>query len=385
MNMTRADDRRLRILLAIESCSGGSARHVVDLADGLIQEGHNVEVVYSPLRADSWFLRELEALPGLVMHPIQMHRNLGAHDLQSVKDLRALLNRRQPFDIMHGHSAKAGALIRLAGIGKDTVKIYTPHAFITLDPGLGAKKRLLYTVAERCLAPLADGIVCVSDEESEHAKGLGIDENLLFTVENGLASLPAADRAAARSKLALADSDVCFGFVGRISEQKSVDRFVRAFHLLHLQFPEAIAVIVGDGPDYDDLRRLARALNLDERIRFTGSADGVFLMSGFDVFVLPSVYEAFPYVYLEALSRSLPIISTAVGGAGAVVDHGKNGFVVPQEQLELLLKYIAMLSVDRDLRDSMSRKSRQKSELFTVKRMVDQTVGVYRQLLASRG
>jgi glycosyltransferase involved in cell wall biosynthesis len=382
--VTSSENNRLRILLAIESCGGGSARHVVDLADGLLHEGHEVEVAYSPLRADNWFLRELEALPGLEMHPIEMHRDLGAHDAQSVKDLRALLKRRQAFDIVHGHSAKAGALVRLAGIGKGAVKVYTPHAFITLDPELGRKKRLVYTVAERFLAPLGDGIICVSDEEHEHAKALGINDKLLFTVENGLAPLPAAARAEARKQLDLTDTDICFGFVGRISEQKSVDRFVRAFQLLYLQFPHAVAVVVGDGPGYDELRRLARALNVDERIRFTGPADGSFLMAGFDVFTLSSTYEAFPYVYLEALARALPIISTDVGGSGAVVDHGENGFIVPQQRLELMLKYIAALSDDKNMRAQMSRHSMEKSKHFTVKRMVDETISVYRELIDRR-
>jgi len=360
--MTAIDDCRLRVLLVIESCGGGSARHVADLAAGLLAEGHDVEVAYSPLRADGWFLAELQALtgPGLVMHSIDMFRNPGLHDAKAARQLRALLKDCKPFDVVHGHSAKAGALVRLAGYGDPALKVYTPHAFITLDPELGAKKRLVYTVAERLLAPLADGIVCVSNEEKDHAESLGISSQLLVTIENGLAPLPDADREAARSTLGLKESDVCFGFVGRISGQKPVARLVLALQLLY-------------------------TLNIEDRVRFTGAADGQFLMAGFDVFVLPSSYEAFPYVYLEALARGLPIISTDVGGSAAVIDHGVNGYIVPQNKLELLAKYMAVLTEDGEMRGRMSQHSLEKSKQFTVKNMVANTIAVYKSLKAQQG
>ena len=383
--MTTIDDGRLRVLLVIESCGDGSARHVVDLAEGLLAEGHDVEVAYSPLRADGWFLAELQALTGLVMHSIDMLRNPGLHDAKAARQLRALLKDRKPFDVVHGHSAKAGALVRLAGYGDPALKVYTPHAFITLDPGLGRKKRLVYTMAERLLAPLADGIVCVSNEEKNHAEDLGISSQRLFTIENGLAPLPAADREAARGTLGLKESDVCFGFVGRISGQKPVARIIRALQSLYMQCPNAVVVIVGEGPDYEDVQKLARALNVDDRVRFTGAADGAFLMSGFDVFVLPSSYEAFPYVYLEALARGLPIISTDVGGSTAVIDHGVNGYIVPQKRLDLLPKYMAVLTEDGEMRRRMSQHSAEKSKQFTVKNMVANTIAVYKNLQAQQG
>ena len=380
--MTSIDAYRLRVLLVIESCGGGSARHVADLAQGLLAEGHDVEVAYSPLRADGWFLTELQALTGLVMHSIDMYRNPGLHDVQAARQLRVLLKDGKAFDVIHGHSAKAGALVRLAGYGDPALKVYTPHAFITLDPELGLKKRLIYTIAERLLAPLADGIVCVSNEEKDHAEDLGISSRRLFTIENGLAPLPDADREAARSSLGLKESDVCFGFVGRISGQKPVARLVRALQLLYVQCPSAVVVIVGEGPDCEDVQKLARDLNVADRVRFTGAADGAFLMSGFDVFVLPSSYEAFPYVYLEALARGLPIISTDVGGSTAVIDHGVNGYIVPQTKLDLLAKYMAVLTEDDDLRGRMSQRSAEKSKQFTVKNMVANTVAVYKSLQA---
>jgi glycosyltransferase involved in cell wall biosynthesis len=381
--VTAPEGLQLRILLVIESSGGGSARHVVDLANGLLLKGYHVEVAYSPLRADGWFISELEALSGIVIHPLEMHRNLGLHDLTSALKLRSLLAERGPFDIVHGHSAKAGALIRLAGIGTSAKKVYTPHAFITLDPALGTKKRWLYTFVEKLLARLGDGIICVSKEEQKHAEQLGISKKLLFTVENGLGELSPSDRVSARKQLNLQETDICLGFVGRISGQKPVARLIRAFHLLYLQYPNLVVAIIGDGPDYEMVKELAHSLNVADRVRFTGSADGSFMMGGFDVFVLPSSYEAFPYVYLEALSRGLPIITTDVGGSTAVVDEGINGYIVPQANLNLLVGRIASLAESPELRATMSHNSLKKAQNFTITHMVERTIQIYQQLLAS--
>jgi len=376
-----AATKSLRILLVIEPGSGGSVRHVLDLAGGLRRLGHHIEIVYSAVRAEEWYLRELAELGDATLHCLPMERELGLHDLSAARELRKIINERGPFDILHGHSSKAGALVRLAAIGLPGKKVYTPHALITLAPDLGSAKRLVYTVAEKILGVLADGVICVSDEEHDHALSLGLKKKILFTVENGIASLPEPDRVSARQQLRLKDTDICLGFVGRLSGQKSVDRLVRAFQQAHANNPDLVLAIVGDGPDMADLQKLAQRLDLDDRVRFTGLADGVFLMAGFDVFVLPSRYEAFPYVYLEALARKLPIISTDVGGAGAVIDEGINGYVIPQSQLEQLPARIASLARNPELRKTMSEASGEKSSTKTAAIMVDRTVAVYEQLL----
>lgn len=368
-------------MLVIESCGGGSARHVADLAAGLVARGHHVEVTISPHRADRWFVDELEALPLAALHRVPMQRNPGLHDVNSARSLRALLLERGPFDIIHGHSAKAGALVRLAGFGLPGRKIYTAHAFITLDPELSVPKRLLYTLAERLLGRLADAIICVSAEEQLHARNLGLDPRRLCVVENGLHALPPADRSAARTRLQLAPGQICAGFVGRVSGQKAVDRLIRAFSSLYATHPSLVVAVVGDGEELPAMRALASQLQVADRIRFLGAADGVALMAGFDLFVLSSNYEAFPYVYLEALARGLPIVTTDVGGATAVVDPAVNGYIVPRADLPGFAEAIAKLTDDAGLRQRMSQAALQKSQAKTLAAMVDNTLAVYLSLL----
>jgi glycosyltransferase involved in cell wall biosynthesis len=368
---------KLRVLLAIEAAGGGAGRHVVDLALGLLDRGHQVTVVYCPLRAEPKFLGSMTRLAGRCsLHQLPMRRSPGPHDLPAVLALRRIIRTTGPYDVLHGHSSKGGALLRLAGLGNAARQIYTPHALVTLSPGLGALAGWSYRSAERALSGITDALICVSEEEAAHALEIGIASQRIHVVPNGIAALPAADRGAVRAELGAAPDQVVIGFVGRISEQKGVDRLIRAFAAM--RGTDARLVIVGDGPLLPDARQLAETIGVAERTVFMGAADGPLLMAGFDLFALPSAYEGFPYVLLEALARGLPIVTTLVGGARAAVRDGRNGVIVPQGRIDALAAALARLSGDPALRQAMSAESRRISLDFTADRMLDKTLAVYR-------
>lgn len=384
-----AGERQLRILLALESAGAGVGRHVLDLARGLLQRGHDVHLAWSPLRAEPGFVAALRTLVGLVAHEVPMTRAPGPSDARAVIALRRLLAQHR-YDLAHGHSSKAGALVRLACAGRGVPALYTPHAFITLDPELGALDRVVYGGAERLLAPLATRIVCVSGEEEAHARRLGISPGRLVVIPNGIAPLPPPDRAAARRALGLDAAAVCAGFVGRLSRQKAVERLVMAFALASPPGSAGRLVIVGEGPERASLEALAARLGLAGRATFPGAADGAALMAAFDVFVLPSVYEGFPYVLLEAAARGLPIVSAEVGGAAAVVRDGHNGAIVAQAagaeaMARALAAPLARLLGDPALRESMGRNSATAAARLDADTMVGRTLALYREVLATAG
>lgn len=376
----RTEDQ-LRVLLAVESAGSGAGRHVVDLAAGLLQRHHQVCLAYSAVRAEPWFARAVRGMHLLCIHPIEMYRSPGWRDLRSAMALRRLIETHGPFDILHGHSSKAGALLRLATLGRQMPRVYTPHAFITLDPSQDRLRRAAYGGIERALAGLTDVIICVSQAERDHAERLGIDSQKLTVVHNGVAGGGHGDRDAARRQLGVERDAICIGFVGRLSPQKGVDRLIAAFGMADRQISRLRLVIVGDGPELPDLRALVRDLGLSQRVVFTGAVDGPALMPAFDVFALCSRYEAFPYVLLEAAAQGLPIVMTETGGAGTVVKNGHNGYAVPQGQIERLAARIVELARQPLLRRRMGEASRRVSTTFTLDAMVEETLTVYRRLL----
>lgn len=377
--------QQLRILIVLEAAGGGVGRHVTDLANGLLARGHAVHLIYAPDRAEKGFVEAVAATPGLTTHPLAMHRAVGLEDLKAMRALRELIKQTGPFDLAHAHSSKAGALLRLALRGTPTPVIYTPHAYVTLDPKLGLPKRIIYGTAERLLAPMTSQTICVSEHERRHAVAQGIPDTRISVIHNGIVPLPPVDRSTVRAELGLSESTVCIGTVGRLSQQKATDKLITAFSMMQAREIDTRLVVVGDGPQRQTLQTLVAQLGLGQRVTLTGAADGQRLMAGFDLFALSSNYEAFPYVLVEAAARGLPIVMTETGGAESIVRNGRNGFVVPQGNLEAFAAHLRTLSRKPPLRETMGRYSKMLSREFSAERMIDSTVAVYQRIRTEAG
>ena len=368
---------RPNVLLVLETGGGGSGRHVVDLARGLIQRDYCVTLAYSTLRAEASFLDEIHSTADLHCVRIDMTRAVSAMDLEAARAIRAYLRQFGPFQVVHGHSSKAGALSRIAAIGTNAARIYTPHAFVTLDPRLDAARRAVYATAERALSHLADAIICVSSEELDHALHLGIDRAKLHLVNNGVNPLTDVRRSDVRERLALESDEVCIGYVGRLEAGKAVDRLLHAFAEVRRQQPRTRLVLVGAGPEEAALRGLSARLSIADAVTFVGAGDGRTLMAGFDVFAFASLYEGFPYALLEAAQRGLPIVTTKVGGADQIVVSGATGYVIAQDDATSFAQCLLRLCSDAVLRAGMSAAATDVVQQWTTKRMIDDTIKVY--------
>lgn len=364
----------LKIALVLETSGGGSGRHVLDLAEGLAGQGHDVTVIWSKLRAQDDFAARLAAMDDIRALPVEMHRAVGVADLASLRALAQTLRQHGPFDVLHGHSSKAGALVRLLPRKIPGKRVYTPHAFRTMDPTMGARAKRIYGTIERLLAPRADHIITVSRAERDHAIGLGIREKRLNIVVNG-AAMPPALRGDARDAMGLAPQDVAVGFIGRLDDQKSPIRFVQAVSLAVHKAPRLRGLVIGDGP----LRQVAEAENVAGACRFLGWQDGPALFPGLDVFCMTSHYEAMPYTLLEALHAGVPIVTTAVGGVAETVSDAENGFVLATDCTpEALGERLVQLANDTALRQSFGSRALELARDRTIDNMVRETVEIYR-------
>ena len=176
-------------------------------------------------------------------------------------------------------------------------------------------------------------------------------------------------------------------FVGRLVPYKGVDVLLEALTGLN-----AVALIVGDGPLRAELEAHARQLGISSRVRFLGSvADDELaaLYRACHVFVLPSVtrQEAFGVVQLEAMAAGKPVVSTDLGtGVGWVNRHGETGFVVPPRDPVALREAMRRLLADTELQASMGDAAmRRVRSAFTVERMIDDTLALYREVMAMAG
>lgn len=383
MAMTESTRRR-RILLVTEA-GGGVARHLIDLAGGLRARGFCVHLLYSTIRMDSRFRQELEELENVTLAQVSMHRSPHPTDLGAVAKIRSYVKKNGPFWVVHGHSSKGGALVRLAAGWSTVTIVYTPHAFRTQDPALSWPLRLLFGSTERFLSGITDGIIVLSREEQEHARRLGISPKKLYLVHNGLKATEQGARPVRREDFGLTDEQFVIGFVGRLCHQKAPERLLRVLHRLVRDLPKVRLLMVGSGPDEGMLRSYERELGVGDKIVWLGDVEGARLMRLFDVFVMPSRYEGMPYVLLEALASDLPIVATNVGGVAEVVAEGENGFIVPQEETARMEEALRVLITDQGLRERMRTEARRRLAAFSVEEMLRKTVDVYSTASRSNG
>jgi glycosyltransferase involved in cell wall biosynthesis len=174
-------------------------------------------------------------------------------------------------------------------------------------------------------------------------------------------------------------------FVGRLVAYKGVGVLLEALKGLN-----AVALIVGEGPLRARLEEQARELEVSDDVRFLGSVDDdelAALYRACNVFVLPSVtrQEAFGVVQLEAMAAGRPVVSTDLGtGVGWVNRNGETGYVVPPRDPRALREALARLLADANLQKSMGDAAAKRIRAeFTLERMIDDTLSLYREVVAT--
>ena len=250
---------KLKILQVVETSGAGVGLHVRDLVRGLAGAGHEVHLIYSPVRMDPRFHELVNHSNGFRAVPLNMERLPQPRDLLFIKFIRDYLKRLCPFDIIHGHSSKGGLLARLAGVGFPGKKIYTPHAVFTLNPNLNFMTHGIFATAERGLSYLSDAIISESEEEYKHLLTIGIDTEKLFLVTNGIEFKQLPSRMQVREKIGLENDDIALGFVGRFVFQKAADIFLQAGAKVIDRLPKRKIklIIIGGGELDRGLRQMA--------------------------------------------------------------------------------------------------------------------------------
>jgi glycosyltransferase involved in cell wall biosynthesis len=369
--------RPLRVLEIVESSGGGTGRHVLDLAEGLAAHGCNVHVLYSPRRADRLFLERVARLSGVRATPLWMHTGLHPSDLFAVRSIRRYLRKNGPFDVIHGHSSKGGALARLAGFRSGAAIFYTLHGLIMMDPGLAWWKRSFYLAIERTLSAATAAIIAVSPEEARAAVRLGLGQSRVITIPNGVGLLRCTRRSDARRALGIGDAELLVGFVGRLVTQKAPHVLLQAFAEVAREVPHARLVMVGDGPLRGDMDRFAQALGVGTMVLWLGERDAREVLAALDIFALSSRKEGLPYVVLEAMAVGLPVVATASSGVESLIEQGVNGSIVATDDSLAFARALLEIGRDDARRRAMGKASLRLVQNFSIDSMVDRTLQAY--------
>lgn len=399
---------------------GGPAKHVVWLTKGLQSaecESLLVAGTVPPGEDDmGYFATELGVTPVFVP---EMSREISAKDALTIWKLYKLFLRERP-DIVHTHTAKAGTVGRVAGLfyrwltpgalmGRPRacrfVHTYHGHIFHSY---YGPLKTRTFLLVEKALAKLiTDRIVVVSEQQRrEINEQFRVGRAEQFSViPLGLdTSVFAEWRGRGRSfreELGLSVDEILVGIVGRLTEIKHHELFLRAAADFKARFPSQTTgsrvrfIVIGDGALRNELEQQARSLSLADDVIFVGSRrDPENFYPALDVVALTSRNEGTPLTLIEAMANARPVISTAVGGVvdllGERIPAESNqpfavcqrGISVPPEDPLAFAAGLAKLAADVTLRRETGERGLQfVASNYSMERLIKDIKSLYADLL----
>lgn len=304
----------LRILHAVRAPVGGIFRHILDLAQGQIDRGHEVGILADSLtggeRADA-ALAEMQPRLTLGVHRIAIRREPHPADVLVWSQFTSLIGRLKP-NVLHGHGAKAGAFIRARGYSEETIRVYTPHGG-SLHYGLDTLKGKVYAGLERVLMNRTDLFLFESEfARNTYQRLVGAPKGLVRCVFNGVT-------AREFDPLVIADDATDVVYVGEFRHIKGADILMQAIARLRAAGRPVTLTLAGDGEETKTLHALSERLQLGPAARFIGHVPARFGFSKGRLLVVPSRGDSMPYVVIEAAAAGMPMIAANVGGIPEII------------------------------------------------------------------
>ena len=319
----------LNVLLVFEPGADGVFRHVEGLAKFLHGHDHRVSLAYSARRGSEGLTRLIEKIfaKGGEAIDLDVTNRPTPSDIPALRRLSALIHRIRP-DIIHAHSSKAGALVRILTQGSTRRPVfYTPNAYY----GMGNTNWMtpIYSGVERLLGKRAITINVSEDEARFAREVLGVPESLIRIIPNPVSTqhfLPATAeiRRKARARLGFPEKAFIIGTMGRLSFQKDPVTATKAMVPLMMKYPSLYFAHLGQGELLPEIQECIHSSGIAARIlRPHYQEDSLPFYQSLDGFLLTSRYEAgVPFVLLEAFSCGLPVVTTIPPGMSRVTRLG---------------------------------------------------------------
>lgn len=257
--------------------------------------------------------------------------------------------------------------------------VVTPLARLGRARAFGTTHRTYYgriqPMVERLLSPFQERIVVDSHAVGEILRArTHISAEKYVVIHNGIDVDELADppsQMEARRALGLPADGVIIGEIAHLAEHKGQQHLIAAVAQVASELTDVRLLLVGGGPDRDDLEAMVHDRGLDERVTFTGPrSDLITVLAAIDVLALPSTFEGFGIVQAEAMYLQKPVVATSYGGSTEVVEDDATGFLVPFGDVAALADRLATLVRDGDLRRTMGGLGRKRVlDMFTSARM----------------
>lgn len=319
-----------------------------------------------------------------------VHANSLKNPLNLFK-LTAYFNKHQP-DLIHTQLQFSDILGNIAAKIKGIPSVSTLHTLDDIANEHGSsfwRKKMSWFV----LRNFCDRVIVVSNKTKEHHIHTGkLPEKHTKTLYNGIQLSRFQNRNPARlvekkQDLHIEPDHKIITTIAVLREAKGIQYMIDALSMILDQDPRITYLIVGEGLYGTSLRDRIVARNLEKHIVMAGHRTDIpDLLAMSDLFVLPSLGDALPTVLIEALAAGTPIIATDVGGIPEIIEHGKNGILVPPANTQALANSCMQLLKDKEKsKQLLNAGLKTAREKFDVKSQVQQLERIYYDLILQSG
>lgn len=367
--MSESRARVLHVITGIDV--GGAESHLLSLCEGLVDRGFDVTVAY--LKGEGELATEFREAGCDV---VRIGIRTDADPIGFAKLLAHVA--REDYDVVHGHLFHGNVYgVTAATLARVPVVVSSKHN----DPPFWAQQP--YRTIHDLTLSQVDEVFPISDSVRRYLlETTSVSPGKVQTIRYGLDTDPFDTVKGVENVRTEFEGERLVGTVARLTEQKDLTTLIRAFAKIHEDHDTHLA-IVGRGERRAELEQLVDDHGLESAVTFTGFRDDIpALMHAFDVFALPSRWEGFGVVFLEAMAAGIPVIASDTSAIPEVVNDGETGYLCPPGDIEAFADAISKLLSDPDLRDEMGAAGRHRVETeFSVDRMVTEMATAYRTLL----
>lgn len=338
----------------------GTENHLLELSKYL---RNDYEILVVAPYGKGFALLEENSIPYREIIPLTF-TNIGEYK----RRLKGIIEEFKP-DIIHIHGAHE--LVHISkGIASYIPTVFTCHGYATSFPFLD------YKISAYINKRWGDRVIAVSDYDRKNLIKAGLPRNKITLIHNGI------PETLEKRELPINIEGFIIGATARLTKSKGINYLIEAFSHIYNKYKDVNLVIIGDGEEKENLERLAKKLNVKDRVFFLGVLPNArFYFRNFHIFVLPSIFEAFGIVLLEAISQKVPVIGTKVGGISEIIEDGKTGLLVPPRDSLALAQAIERLINNQELRLFLGEEGYRKyREEFTLENMCIKTKEVYETL-----
>ena len=373
----------LRIVHCFRSPVGGIFRHVRDLAEQHSRAGHQVGIVCDSLTGsehEERLFEQIRPFLSLGLTRIPIHRSVGLSDLAAVRKSYNQIKSLQP-DILHGHGAKGGALVRIVGSALRVrryrvARFYTPHGGSLHYEQATFAGRGIFAL-ERLLERFGDALIFVCDfEHQTYEQKVGKPRCDWRTIHNGISD---TDFEAIPTR----SDSVDYIYVGMLRDLKGPDVFIDAFARTERLVGRPLsALVIGDGPDRDKYETTLIQKGLGRRVGLLPAMPIKDAFATSDMVVVPSRAESMPYIVLETLAAGKTLIASRVGGIPEVLGPDSEALAERGDAADLARVMAQALTTPGWAKSVMPDPVAFKAK-FSASVMAEKMLGFYRERLAA--